>query len=348
MVDTGKHLQQIERLVEQGKTAEAVRGLFALIQVCVKHRDFAQADTLRERLFEVDPMALNEIVQAAELIDAAKSEAIDPNHNELWLPLYHALTPEEQTNFFFSLVPRSVDPGQVIFRQGQKNATLWMIDGGHASITYNQGGLERLIRNLGPGEAAGVNSFLNASLCTATLTAKSTLRLQGLEVSTFAKWQQEDPGLASKVTNYFAPRSAAGDALTDAGHERREYPRQRITGPLLFQVIATQGRPVSKPIRGELEDVSAGGISFLISTSNSSQAKSLLGRRLKFKFGIQARPSPVEVTQTGTVTAVVSQPFSEYSVHIKFDRLLDKETLLRISQIPESQRTALGRGHKAL
>jgi len=154
--------------------------------------------------------------------------------------------------------------------------------------------------------------------------------------------------LAGKVSAYFSTRSAAGKAVAGTGLERREHPRRRVSGPLLFQVIASQGRPVSKPFRGGLEDISAGGVAFSINTSNETQAQSLLGRRLKFKFAIPANPAPVESTHTGTVTAVVRQPFAEYSVHVKFDRNLDVAIVTRIAQIPENVRIGHRRGHKAL
>ena len=47
--------------------SELVQELYAQIAVAVKEKDFHQAEMLRERLLQVDPMALKAIIGSAAL-----------------------------------------------------------------------------------------------------------------------------------------------------------------------------------------------------------------------------------------------------------------------------------------
>ena len=51
--------------------------LYKMIVQCAKQKNFSIAEQLRERLLEVDPMALNEIINSQEIIDEAEALAND-------------------------------------------------------------------------------------------------------------------------------------------------------------------------------------------------------------------------------------------------------------------------------
>ena len=81
----------------------AVKALFDLIVECAKKKDFVKAEALREKLFEVAPMALNEITKSGDIIDEEKSQSIDDTHRETWSELYSTLTTEEANELYFAL-----------------------------------------------------------------------------------------------------------------------------------------------------------------------------------------------------------------------------------------------------
>jgi hypothetical protein len=75
--------------------------LFKLAAQCARNKDFISAETYRDRLYEVDSMALSRIVEINEIIEAEKSKAITPSIKRMWSPFFQGLSPEEAGSFFF-------------------------------------------------------------------------------------------------------------------------------------------------------------------------------------------------------------------------------------------------------
>ena len=74
---------------------------------------------------ELDPMALTEIVDSAEIIEAEKATTIDDDHQTIWTKLYDSLTLEEGNSFYQKLKQREFPPGKVLTQQGKINNTLF-------------------------------------------------------------------------------------------------------------------------------------------------------------------------------------------------------------------------------
>ena len=93
------NLLRYEELVDQhvrhDNKEAAVELLFDLILRHAREKNFEKAEALRERLFEVDPMSLTEIIKSAEIIEEEKNESIDPDHLDVWSGMYDLLTTEE-------------------------------------------------------------------------------------------------------------------------------------------------------------------------------------------------------------------------------------------------------------
>ena len=77
MEDLSQQEKSIEQYLSEGNHDAAVKELFDLIVVCAKRKDFLKAEALRDWLFEVAPMALNELTKSGELIDEEKSSSIE-------------------------------------------------------------------------------------------------------------------------------------------------------------------------------------------------------------------------------------------------------------------------------
>lgn len=335
MADLSKHEKRVDELVSQERRDEAVKLLFKLIVQHAKSKNFVKADALREKLFEVDSMALNEIIKSAEIIEEEKSEALDPNHREIWAPLYETLDTEEANAFFFSLKSIEFESDEPVFEQGEKNNRLYFINQGQLKLVYSQDGTEKLIATLGPGDIAGQDTFFSISVCTTSLAALSRARLLYLDPETFADWQEHQPSLVSKIESYCAKVPKPHDLLRKKGQDRRRYKRIKVTGPVLFQVLGRGGTPIGKPYKGDLADVSAGGLSFFIKTANRKNALSLLGRKLRIKFGIPIGKRRIETTQEGTISGVINHLFSDYSIHMGFDQLLSPELIRDVERVPQ-------------
>ena len=62
----------LEKYIKENKKEAAVKLIFDLIAKHVRANQFAKADELREKLFEVDSMALPEIVKSGEILEATE------------------------------------------------------------------------------------------------------------------------------------------------------------------------------------------------------------------------------------------------------------------------------------
>ena len=320
-------LLQKEKLVEDYIKADnrdaAVKLIYELVVHYARAKQFKRAEAFREKLFSVDSMALNEIIKSAEILEAEKNASIDRLHLDVWSDLYKTLTAEEANALFYELKEAVYETGQVIFKQGGRNTRLFFINEGDAKLAYHQGEREALIRMLGPGEFAGEESFFSNTYCTSSLIANSYVKLNFLERDGFAATKVDTPGLESKIHDFCIKRQRRKNQLNKADLDRRKGKRVNVSAKALIQVIKNSGEPLTRPVRGELLDISHSGLSFMLRTSQKS-ANLLLGRKLSIQFILEQGAAGRKFEKTGNVVAAMSLPFKEYSIHLKFDDSIEE------------------------
>ena len=91
MININESEQLVEQNIAKGDIGAAVKLLYEMIVQCAKEKKFSKAEQLREWMLEVDPMALDEIINSAEIIEAEKSQSLDPIHMEIWSSFYNIL-----------------------------------------------------------------------------------------------------------------------------------------------------------------------------------------------------------------------------------------------------------------
>ena len=126
----------IEQYLSEGNQDAAVKALFDLIVECAKKKDFVKAEALREKLFEVAPMALNEITKSGDIIDEEKSQSIDDTHRETWSELYSTLTTEEANELYFALKENVFEAGKIIFNIGDEDNRLYLYESGDVKMVF--------------------------------------------------------------------------------------------------------------------------------------------------------------------------------------------------------------------
>jgi len=239
--------------------------------------------------------------------------------------LYGLFEPEEINALYHDTEEAVYDADQVIFNQGQLNTKLWFIYHGTAKIVYQLGKREFLLKTLGPGSIAGEDTFFSMATCSTSLIALSQVKLKILKYDVLKKWESEFPALENKLKEYCHKFEKIPEIIKKQGLERRKQKRVDISGKAAVQILDTSEAPIGKPVRGELSDLSMGGVCLFIKTSSQKSARLLLGRKLKVKFIFQATGSQKEILQKGTVVAVRYHLFNDYSVHIKFDNMLPSD-----------------------
>ena len=134
MGDVTKHQQMIEQYLQEDEIEAAVQLLVKLIVKNAREHNFIQAEGLRDRLIEVDHMAVNEIVKTGEVIETEKGHAIDKGHLAIWADLYEGLTAEETNALFYGMKQAKHPANHMIYKQGEMRSRLFFIDEGRLKI----------------------------------------------------------------------------------------------------------------------------------------------------------------------------------------------------------------------
>lgn len=319
--------EQIFQLAAAGNTEVAKKQLFDLVLSCARKKDFANAERLRERIYEIDPMALMEIIQSGEIIEQEKSESISENDLEIWTNLRRALAGDEFNSLYYSMEEKTYKPEETIVSQGTKNDELFFINMGGVRVSYMGGEKELFLKNLHAGQMAGEN-FFNASVWTVSLTAMQLTKILVLKRDKLNELEKKNPGIESKLRDYYNRTADIHKMLQAKGMDRRVHDRHKLERRIQLQVVDDKDRILSS-FRGEMTDISQGGLSFIVRITKKENSRLLLGRNIKIGIPVAGRSDKV---LRGTIIGVQSFDLimSDYSVHVKFASELELVSLQMI------------------
>ena len=311
----------VDQYMQQHDAQAAVKLLCELIESYAREKDFEKAEALHDKLYQTDPMALTEIVRAGEIIEAEKSEALDPEHIELWPDLYNSLNTKEANALYFAMQAATFEPGDKIKTQGELNSRLYFILSGEVNCSYSREDRELFFKTLGFGDIIGQNSFFSASVCTVSMHAMNRVKTHYLVHDATKRWKAEVPALEAKLREYCSKKDRVKQELERTEAERRADKRLSLSGRLSFQLLDKSDKPKAKVYRGEISDVSSGGLSFLVKSSRADTLYMLLGRRIQANLQIPLRSGQhLLISEPMRVIAIQPHVFDDYSIHVKFDR----------------------------
>jgi CRP-like cAMP-binding protein/HEAT repeat protein len=311
-----------------------VRLMFEQIAALAREKKFDQAEALREKMIETDPMALSEIVRSAEIIEMEKNDFFASEHDvNLWPDLDENLSLEESNALYQSMEEIVYEANQPVFVQGERNNRLYFIRYGQLKMIWRQGKQERLLKTLSPGDIAGEDSFFSITFCTTSLIAISRVKMNFIHKDILNLWKEQYPQLESKLYEYCFPSlESFYQLLKRKDIERRTQKRILMTGQLSLQLFNTSGAPEGREFKGQLRDISAGGLAFSIKTSEKT-AQILLGRKLGITAILSSKNIQQKLDVSGTVISVVRRYASTYSIHVRFDTLLKEQVMGNIENI---------------
>jgi predicted Zn finger-like uncharacterized protein len=108
----------MEQYVRGRDEDSAVKALYEAILEYSGKKKFLRAEMLREKLIEIAPMALTEIVDSEKVIADRKSAAVDKDRIKPWAELFEKFTKNEMADFYFALNDLNVPAGRPVFEQG--------------------------------------------------------------------------------------------------------------------------------------------------------------------------------------------------------------------------------------
>lgn len=321
----------LRELVEQGQFDEAGQLFIAIIERLVIHKKFAQAEKVREWLIDSCPSLLTPIIHAAEIIEGAKNVSIKKEHLEVWSDLYDVLTTEEFTALYHCLQHQSLQDSQLVVRQGAYQKSLYFINQGRVNLSYSNSGHETLITNLGHGTVLGAGAFFDSSVWTVSVHCLGRTEISILQFDDIVALSEEHPALESKLQDFCVKFEKLETYFKRSSKDRRAYPRVSGSGRVAVQLIDSKGRFVGAMPKGDLCDISAGGVSFLSRLSRRENARVLLGRKVQVALPIKKQDGS-DLSYYGQVLGVraIAGIENEFSVHIKFDKLIDNRVFDKI------------------
>lgn len=325
--------EQIFHLAQSGNKEEAKRQLFDLVISCAKRKDFSNAERLRERIYEIDPMALMEIIHSGEIIEEEKSGSIDKDILQIWSGLLKVLSSGEFNALYHVMEVRNIKPGETLVYQGTKNEELFFINRGCIRVSYFQTGTggekELFLKNLSSGEVAGEN-FFNATVWTVSLTALQSSQISILKRNELTRLEGKNPGIESKLRDYYARSIDIATLLNKKGIDRRSHERFKLERKIHLQITGNK-RKVLSSFNGEMSDISQGGLSFIVRISKKENSRLLLGRNIKAIIPLN---SGGEKKLHGTIIGVQIYDLihSDYSVHVKFKSEVERHNLQTIME----------------
>ena len=332
--DTAETLQmsnpsvdRIERSVDeylaQGDLERAGKKLFSDGVNAARNKDFPTAEILRDKLLEINPLALTEVIKLGEIIDEEKSSTINNNHIEVWGGLYEKMSTEEFNGLYYALRQESYSPGEVIVNAGDNDPRLYFVNSGSVTLSCQSGSKESFLKRLQPGEVIGVGPFFSVSVWTVTMSSQSETQVHVLSRQKFVELRKHHPELEKKLEAFCRKHDTVPELLKMSGADRRETARYAITVMVRNILLDPYGNVGKRSFRGELIDISKGGLCFSIKISSKKNARLLLGRQII-----------TEITLTdgnilkcfGVIVGVqfFDKEINDFSVHVKFYRHLDQ------------------------
>jgi CRP-like cAMP-binding protein len=321
----------VERYLTSGQEDKAFALLYNLAVTSAKKRDFPASESFRDRLYEIDSMALSKIVEVNEIIDAEKEKAVTHDDRNLWAPLLEGLSSSQATDFLLSMKKEVIENETLILEQGCTNNKLFLVDQGQVSMYYSDHEKEFLIARLGSGDIFGEDTFFSVNVCTASVKASARTHLRSIDKRAFDKLKAAHESLESRLKKVCLTGRSIYNRLRQKGVDRRSFKRINFSTKISFQLLSSNTAPRS--VKAELWDISRGGLSFYFQSKNPRAVQSLIGQNIGIRFDVNFKGKMKTVALSGVVHGVQSHPLDEYSVHLKFNRQLSDTTIKAIEWI---------------
>ena len=323
--------EEVYSLLARGDKDGARKKLLQLIEKAVELRLFKEAESLRLRLIDLDPMALTDIIGAAELIEEAKSSSVDQNHTAIWTEWYDQLSSEETSTFYHALTHEKHEKETILVNQGEPQRHVYLVNKGRVKLCFDKGEEEILVQTLGPGQIIGGKAFFDESVWTLNGIAMDDVELSKLTKEDVESWEVDYSGLASKIQDYCLRVDQVNEFFTSSGADRRSAERFPLSTPVRIELLVVDETIDDSIIRGDGNDLSIGGVSFLSRMVRGKDGRALFGQHVRV-FLQNRNEGQGEVSFTGSIVAVRNLHSVElgHSVHIQFDRNLEQEELEKL------------------
>ena len=312
---------RIRTLLEQDKKTEAISLIMDLIRENAEKKDFGEAERYRQMLLDTDSMALREIISAAEIIEEEKSSSISESLISTWEDLIQELSLEEFSALYYATRTRNSATEEIIAEQGDFLSNLFFVNSGRVQLYTTKNGRDTPFKTVEEGEIFGADSFFDISVW--TYNAKSLgASLSVLTWKRLASLKEDYPALQNNLLEYCSRFRTDSAYFGKPSTSRRKYERKKLCGRATMEILSMTGDETGQVARGDLLDISQGGVAFVLRFHRKEYATDLLGKHVRVVIRPDNSITPLQ--KSGMVKAVRCHDFvgNDYSVHLEFDELL--------------------------
>ncbi len=325
----------VDQYIDDNRACDAFELLCRTAIGLARHQRFDEAETCRDRLYEVNGSAISAIIKVNEIIENEKSRSMAPELRQIWAPIFNRLTIEEANALHLALKPVHLGPDCAVIEQGKANDRLFLVNSGRLKMSCRIGGNDLLIKTMGIGTCFGQETFFSINVCTHSVRTLSYVELSCLEKKRLVSLQTKFPLLYSNLENIICDLSrTAYDSLYIKGIERRNGKRYRLSTRIMAHLLTSNADPITgMPINGDMWDISKNGLSFYYKSKHMKSVQRLLGRAMCVRFHLKGCGRSKPIVVKGIVRGVQNHPLDNYSVHLKLTPGFSDTAIKTISKI---------------
>lgn len=313
--------KKIDALVATGKKGEALKCIIGLIETATQKQQFDKAEAFQEWLLLIEPMALTESIRAAELIEESKKALINTDFYTVWRGIVKLLSTEEFIALYHAMNSKNYPSGEHIVRQGQIESELFFVNSGRVQLYTHIEGREIPLQLVEEGGIIGHSTFFELSVWTSGAISQGA-EVYLLSYDNLQKLDKKFPGIESKMADYCSRIDTSTTLVKKMKRSRRQLERKVTTGRLSFVLLAADGTATNAVGKGNILDISQGGLCFTVHSSKRKNTHMLFGKRIQLL--IKRSNSRPDIERNGRILAVRDHDIigNTYSVHTQFDTLI--------------------------
>lgn len=281
-------------------------------------------------------MALSQIIRAADIIEEEKKASISKQHLTTWKELISTISAEAFSALYHSSVIKKYDNGKEIVQQGDIQSTLFLVNSGKVQIHAECRNRSESITVLEEGAVFGAETFFEVSVW--TVSARSLgAELFELSYSPFNTLKDNYPALEAKLLEYCGRFKTTRAFFDRTRKTRRKYERKKSSNRVSFTLQKDNSNGAGKSTKGDLLDISSGGLSLSFHASQKKAATALLSKNVCIT--IRCEISAAAISRNSIVRAIGGHdPIgNRYSMHVEFNAPLTSAELRQILTISKQK-----------
>ena len=322
--------EEVTFLLQKKETIRVTEKIANRCIEAAREKDFNVAEMLRDRLLEINPYALTEVIRIGEIIEEERASTIAYHHLEVWADLYEMMSTEEFNALYYASRREKYSHGEIIVREGEIDAKLYFINSGQVDLLCRTSGGETFLKRMKPGETHGANQFFGTSVWTTTMKAHDDVEIQYLSRQALEEIEDKHHGVTGKLHAFCERQSLVPSLLRMSGADRRDSPRFPVALRVVYSFTDVFSCGEERRYAAELLDISTSGLCLSARIGSQEKAKLLLGRRIQVDLSALGE----RILLAGSIVGVqyLDVTNQDYTLHISLVDPMSRQSLQRLVQ----------------